>query len=38
MGRELYKLMNISNKIDHFANVLTEYESKKSDSLKEYYK
>jgi len=37
MGRELYKLMNISNKIDHFANVLTEYESKKSDSLKEYF-
>ena len=37
MGRELYKSMNISNKIDHFANVLTEYESKKSDLIKEYF-
>jgi len=37
MGRELYKLMNISNKIDHFANVFTKFESKKSDSLKEYF-
>jgi len=27
MGRELYKSMNISNKIDHFANILTEFES-----------
>jgi hypothetical protein len=36
MGRELYKSMNISNKIDHFKNVFVKFESNISTLIQTY--